>query len=292
MIPSTFEYTAPASLADALGVIQDAGDDAKVLAGGHSLIPLMKLRLASPSLVIDLGRITALRYIKESNDFLEIGAMTRYVDLQASQAVQRAAPMLSQASGLVGDTQVRNRGTLGGALAHADPAGDMPAVILALNGIVDIASAKSTRSIHASDFFRDIFETSLEPDEIITAVRIPVNGTGAQHYEKFRRRLCDWAIVGVAVALNLDQASNISSARIALTNVGPTPMSATGAEQKLRGVECSPERLHEAALRAADDIEPTAELNAPTEYKKHIACVMTERALSQAISNVAAKSRD
>lgn len=282
MIPAAFDYVAPDSLEDALERLAAEGDEAKILAGGHSLLPLMKLRLAYPTLLIDLGRISSLRFIKESDGRLEFGAMTPYADIERSPLVREKAPMLAQTAGLVGDAQVRHRGTIGGALAHADPAGDMPAVVSALGGTVTIASVGGRRQAEVSSFFTGIFETGLAENEVITGVQIPISSKPVQHYEKFRRRLCDWAIVGSSAALELDD-GHIRSARVFLTNVGPTPMRAESVEKALAGSATDEASLAAASESAAEGLEPTPELNGSAEYKKHLARVITKRALIAAV---------
>jgi len=284
MIPAAFDYVAPETTDQAVMILQESGDEAKVLAGGHSLLPLMKLRLAAPALLVDIGRIATLRSIDEWDGILRIGALVRYVDLKLSETVRSKSPLLSQAASMVGDAQVRNRGTLGGALAHADPAGDMPTVITALGGTIETASPAGGRSIPVGEFFRDIFETVLTPDELITEIRIPVDRPMAQHYEKFRRRLCDWAIVGVACNVRLDADGVVTSAAVVLTNVGPTPVRAASTEAALVGLKPSVESLAQAAARASEGLDPTPELNAPPEYKQHLAAVLTLRALNRALN--------
>ncbi len=283
MIPVAFDYEAPPSAEEAVDRLSRLGDDAKVLAGGHSLLPLMKLRLAAPSVLVDLGRIDSLRYIRSGDGTLEMGSMTRYVDLQRSQEVRRRAPILAQSAALVGDAQVRNRGTVGGAIAHADPAGDMPAVFLALDATIVALSPRGSRSIRASDFFLDIFESVLQPDEIITHVQIPAMTSAAQHYEKFRRRLCDWAIVGVGAGITLED-GRIREARVGLANVAPTPVRAAATELALAGREPEAATIDEAAALASEGLDPVPELNASSEYKQHLARVMTARALRAALS--------
>jgi aerobic carbon-monoxide dehydrogenase medium subunit len=282
VIPPPFDYIAPGSIDEAVAALASAGDDAKILAGGHSILPLMKLRLASPAILIDLGTVESLRFIRESADSIEIGAMTRYVDLERSAVVRKRLPMLAQAAGLVGDAQVRNRGTIGGAIAHADPAGDLPAVVTALNATIQATSARGSRSIPVSEFFRGIFETDLSADEIVTEIRIPALDTPYQRYEKYRRRLCDWAIVGVAASVELDGAS-IRRGSVVLTNVGPTPERAVSTERALLASGSLDDVIDNAAEVAADEIEPTPELNAPAHYKKHLARVFTHRALRRAL---------
>jgi carbon-monoxide dehydrogenase medium subunit len=245
-------------------------------------MPLMKLRLAAPAVLVDLVHVPDLRFIRESAEQIVVGAMTRYVDLERSETVRTRLPMLAQAAGTVGDAQVRNRGTIGGSLAHADPAADMPAVVSALGATVRTASPRGSRTIAADELFRDVFETSLAADEVITEVLLPTDAAPAQRYQKFRRRVCDWAVVGVAASLHRDDAGAIRSAAVVLTNVGPKPVHATAMEGLLRG-QPSTELLDRAAAVAADGIEPTPELNVPSDYKKHLVRVMTRRALAHAL---------
>lgn len=283
MIPAAFDYAAPTSLDEAVSLLQQHGDDAKILAGGHSLLPLMKLRLAAPALLIDLAQIPGLSYIRDQGDHVAIGAMTTYFDLEDSELLQRRIPLLVEATGMIGDPQVRNRGTLGGAMAHADPAGDMPVVVSALGGSVVAHGPNGDRTIDVGDFFQDIFTSALEPEEIITEVRVRAHDNPAQNYQKFRRRMIDWAIVGCAVNVVRSNGS-IGSASIALTNVGPTPMRAPAAEQALQGQQANADTVRQAAELADQGLEPSADLNASTEYKKHLVKVMTRRALEAALN--------
>jgi len=283
MIPAAFDYAAPTSLDEAVSLLQQHGDDAKILAGGHSLLPLMKLRLAAPALLIDLAQIPGLSYIRDEGDHVAIGAMTTYFDLEDSELLQRRLPLLVEATGMIGDPQVRNRGTLGGAMAHADPAGDMPVVVSALGGSVIAHGPNGDRTIDVADFFQDIFTSALEPEEIITEVRVRAHDNPAQNYQKFRRRMIDWAIVGCAVNVVRSNGS-IGSASIALTNVGPTPMRASAAEQALQGQQANADAVRQAAELADQGLEPSADLNASTQYKKHLVKVMTRRALEAALN--------
>lgn len=282
MIPAAFDYATPTSLDEAVSLLQQHGDDAKILAGGHSLLPLMKLRLAAPALLIDLAQIPGLSYIRDQGDHVAIGAMTTYFDLEDSELLQRRIPLLVEATGMIGDPQVRNRGTLGGAMAHADPAGDMPVVVSALGGSVIAHGPNGDRTIDVADFFQDIFTSALEPEEIITEVRVRAHDNPAQNYQKFRRRMIDWAIVGCAVNVIRSNGS-IGSASIALTNVGPTPMRAPAAEQALQGQQANADTVRQAAELADQGLEPSADLNASTKYKKHLVKVMTKRALEAAL---------
>jgi len=267
VIPAAFEYARASSVEEASNLLSKFGEDAKVLAGGHSLIPLMRLRLAQPSALVDINGLKDLDHIKEDGRKLRVGALTRHVTIQNSSTVKEKLPLLAEIAGEVGDNQVRNMGTMGGVIAHADAAGDYPTLALMLDA--DIVT--NQRTIPANEFFKDLFTTALAPDEIVTEVVFPV-ATGAHKYVKFRRRLFDWAIVGVAA-----QKMN-GGWRIGLTNVGPTPVRATAVEEALhKGAQ--PE---EAAQHASDELDPAGDLRASPEYKKHLARVLTKRAINQA----------
>ena len=267
MIPAAFEYAKASSVEEAVKLLNKYGEDAKVLAGGHSLIPLMRLRLAQPKALIDINDIKGLDQIKESGGKLHIGALARHVTIHNSQVVKDKLPILAEVAGEVGDNQVRNMGTIGGVVAHADAAGDYPTIALMLDA--DIVT--NQRTIPAKDFFKDIFTTPLAVDEIVTEIVFPV-ANGPHKYIKFRRRLFDWAIVGAA-AQKVD-----GGWRIGLTNVGPTPVRAKAVEDALhKGAK--PE---EAAQLASDGLNPSGDLRASPEYKKHLARVLTKRAIEQA----------
>jgi len=284
VIPASFDYVAPRTLDEAISVLAQNEDEGKILAGGHSLIPLMKLRLATPQLLIDLGRVPDLAYIKDAGDHVAIGAMTTYFSLQSSKLLQERVPLLSNASALVGDMQVRNRGTIGGSCAHADPASDMPAVLVALDARIVARSHDEEREITAANFFRDIWTSELSPVEIVTEVRIPYPVTPEAHaYVKFRQRAADWAIVGVAVSLSRAN-STIESASIVLTNVGPTPMRARRVEEVLLGESPGQEVVERASSLADNALQPSDELRGSAEYKRHLATVLTRRALLQALN--------
>jgi carbon-monoxide dehydrogenase medium subunit len=282
MIPASFEYAAPTSLDEAISLLRQHGDEAKVLAGGHSLLPLMKLRLAAPALLVDIGRIRGLNFIREDGNTIAIGALTPYVALEDSDLLRRRVPLLAQAAGMVGDQQVRNRGTLGGAVAHADPAGDMPSVVTALGGTIVARGPNGERTIPAGEFFQDVFTSALSPEEIVTEVRIPATDSAGQNYQKFRRRSIDWAIVGAAVSVNRSNGS-IGDASVVLTNVGPTPMRAAAVEQALAGQPASADAVRQAAEQASEGLDPSAELYASRDYKLHLARVITRRALEAAL---------
>ena len=267
MIPAAFDYARASSVDEASKLLNKFGEDAKLLAGGHSLIPLMRLRLAQPTALVDINGLRDLDHIKEDGHKLRIGALTRHVTIQNSAVVKEKLPLLAEVAGVVGDIQVLNMGTMGGVIAHADAAGDYPTLALML----DAEIVTSRRTIHAREFFKDLFTTSLEPDEIVTEVVFPV-ANGPHKYVKFRRRLFDWAIVGVAAQkINGDW-------RIGLTNVGPTPVRASAVEKALHD-GAKPE---EAAQHASDGLEPAGDLRASPEYKKHLARVLTKRAINQA----------
>src|ERR671933_2334808 len=250
MIPAAFQYARPTSIDEALQAIADGGDDVKVLAGGQSLIPVMRLRLAAPETVVDLGRVAELRGVRDDGDALVIGAMTTHSDVLADPLIARYAPLIAEATGTVADRQVRHRGTFGGALAHADPAGDLPAVALALDAEFVIAGPNGRRTVPAADFFVDYLTTALEEGELLVEVRIPkLGGTWGMHYEKFNRVAQAWSIVAVAAAVRRED-GRITEARIGLTNMGPTPLRATAAEAALAGAEASADAIASAAAQA------------------------------------------
>jgi carbon-monoxide dehydrogenase medium subunit len=283
MIPPAFDYAAPTSVDEAIRLLQENGDDAKLLAGGHSLIPLMKLRLAAPSFLVDLGNISELRYIRDQGDHAAIGAMTTHRRLETSQLLRERLPLVAQAASMVGDAQVRNRGTFGGSVAHSDPASDLPAVLKALRGEIVAVGPNGPRLISAEDFFQDIWTNALEANEIVTEIRVPYGrGRPAQAYEKFSIRASDWALVGAAVDVERDN-GRIGRASIVLTNVGSVPVRASAAEEALRGQQASADVVRSAAERASDGLDPTPELKASPEYKRHLARVLTRRALQAAL---------
>jgi carbon-monoxide dehydrogenase medium subunit len=267
LIPAAFEYARASSVDEASKLLGKFGEDAKVLAGGHSLIPLMRLRLAQPTALVDINNIKDLDHIKESGGKLHVGALVRHVTIQNSSVVKDKLPLLAEIAGEVGDNQVRNMGTMGGVIAHADAAGDYPTLALMLDA--DIVTNR--RTISARDFFKDLFTTALGPDEIVTEVVFPV-ANGPHKYVKFRRRLFDWAIVGAAA-----QKMN-GGWRIGLTNVGPTPVRASAVEKALKDGA----KAEEAAQHASDGLDPAGDLRASPEYKKHLARVLTKRAINQA----------
>jgi carbon-monoxide dehydrogenase medium subunit len=283
MIPAAFDYRAPTSLEEAISILQ-GNDEAKILAGGHSLLPLMKLRLSAPGLLVDLARIPNLSYIEDRGDHIAIGAMTPHVQVERSDLLRARAPLLAQTAGLVGDMQVRNRGTLGGSLAHADPAADLPSAVTALRGRIVAVGSDGERTIPAEEFFQDIWTTALEPTEIVREIQIPNAGpTTSQTYQKFRVRSADWAIVGAAVNVER-QDGTIRDALVVLTNVGTTPVRARSVEDALRGSDATPDTIRAAAEHASDGLDPSPELKASPDYKRHLARVMTRRALETALN--------
>lgn len=277
MIPPAFEYTCPTSVDEAVRALADAGDEAKVLAGGQSLLPLLRLRLAFPELVVDVGRIPELRGVREDGDTLVIGAMTTHHDVVHDPLVRRHAGLLAEATATVADPAVRHRGTLGGSLAHADPAGDLPAVVLALDAELVVAGPRGRRTVAAREFFVDYLQSALTPDELLVEVRIPKTDGWSFHYEKFHPVAQAWAIVGVAALVRRDD-GHIAEARIGLTNMGATPLRATAAEAAFAGAG-DPGAVARAAEAAAEGTRPSQDLSASPEYREHLARVLTKRAV-------------
>jgi carbon-monoxide dehydrogenase medium subunit len=282
MIPAAFDYARPSSIDEALQAIAAGGEDVKILAGGQSLIPVMRLRLAAPSTIVDLTRVQELRGVRDDGDAIVIGAMTTHSDVLADPLIQQYAPLIAEATETVADRQVRHRGTFGGALAHADPAGDLPACALALDAEFVIAGPTGRRTVPARDFFVDYLTTALADGELLVEVRIPkLSGEWGMHYEKFNRVAQAWSIVAVAAAVRREN-GHIAEARIGLTNMGPTPLRATAAEQALAGAAASAEAVAEAASHAAEGTDPTSDLNGQADYRQHLAQVLTRRAVSAA----------
>jgi carbon-monoxide dehydrogenase medium subunit len=278
VIPAQFEYVAPTSVADALAALAEAGDDAKVLAGGQSLLPILRMRLNAPDKVVDLGRVEELRGIREDGDSIVIGAMTTYADVLASDLVREHAGVLHAAVKEVADPQIRHRGTVGGALVHADPAGDVGAPVLALDAELVVAGQGGERTVAAGDFFRDLFETAVGEGELLTAIRVPKHTGWGSRYEKFVRVAHQWSIVAVAATVRVDGGS-IAEARIGLTNMGSTPLRATAVEQALVGAAATPDAVREACAAAADGTNPPSDLNGDADYRRHLATVLTRRAV-------------
>jgi carbon-monoxide dehydrogenase medium subunit len=271
MIPAAFDYKRAGSAAEAISLISQAGDDAKFLAGGHSLLPLMKLRLAQPSVLIDIGRITDLSYIKDAGDHIAIGALTRHRDIETSAVLKEHVGLLAHAASHVGDPQVRHRGTIGGSIAHADPASDLPATVLALGGSLVAQGPNGERVIAAGDFFKGFLESALAPDEMLTEIRVPKYTGAGWSFQKFNRRAQDWAIVGVAAVKHNGYVG------VSLINMDQTPVRASAVEAAVAGGASAAD----AAAHAADNASPSADLNASVEYREHLARVLVRRALTE-----------
>jgi carbon-monoxide dehydrogenase medium subunit len=278
VIPAQFDYEAPESLEQAVRMLHENGEDAKLIAGGHSLLPLMKLRLAAPTLLVDLRKVPGMHGIQRENGSWRIGAMTRHADLQDTPELG----VVAKAAGLIADQQVRNRGTIGGSLAHGDPASDLPAVLLALEGEVSAQGPNGLRTIAAAELFQDYLTTAVAHDEVITEVRLPADDGWGYGYEKFTRRAEDWAMVGVCALVKRAGDGSCEDVRIGLTHMGSTPLRATAAEEALRGQGLDASSIAAAAQRAADGTEPPGDLNATPDYKRHLAQVLTRRALETA----------
>ena len=268
MIPAPFTYQRASSVQEALDLAAAGGEDAKFLAGGHSLLPLMKLRLAAPETLIDIGRIGELSYVRDEGDHIAVGALTSHDDVARSQLLAEHLPLLAHAAGQVGDPQVRHRGTIGGSIAHSDPAADLPAVAVALGATLTVQGPAGTREIAAGDFFLGFLETALEPGELVTQISFPKPASAGWSFQKFTKRAIDWAIVGVAV----------QGHSVALVNMGPTPVRAAAVEQALAG-GASP---REAAVHAGEGASPPEDLNGSRAYRNHLATVLVGRALEEA----------
>jgi aerobic carbon-monoxide dehydrogenase medium subunit len=278
VIPAPFDYEAPESLEQAIRMLHESGEDAKPLAGGHSLLPLMKLRFATPTLLVDLRRIPGLHGISRDDGVWRLGPMTRHADLQDTPELG----VVARAAGLIADQQVRNRGTVGGSLAHGDPASDMPAVLLAVEGEVTARGPSGERTIAAADLFEDYLTTSLAHDELITEVRLPALDGWGFGYRKFTRRAEDWAMVGVCALVKKGADGSCEDVRVGLTHMGSTALRASGTEEALRGQGLDAGSIERAAAQAAEGTEPPGDLNATPDYKRHLARVLTRRALEEA----------
>ncbi|MHB8658127.1 MAG: FAD binding domain-containing protein [Solirubrobacteraceae bacterium] len=277
MIPAEFDYVVPDTLEEAIRALDQGGADAKLLAGGHSLIPLMKLRLAAPSLLVDLRRVRGLQGIQREDGGWRIGAMTTHAELEHAAELG----LLARGAATIADPQVRNRGTIGGSLAHGDPASDLPGIMLACEGSVTVQGAAGQRAVAASELFRDYMETAIEPDEVLTEIRLPALDGWGFGYQKFNRRSEDWAMVA-ASALVKATGETCEDVRVSLTNMGSVPIRAGAVEAALRGQRLTPESIASACEHAADGTDPPADLNASADYKCHLARVMCARALKQA----------
>ncbi|MFN6118175.1 MAG: FAD binding domain-containing protein [Actinomycetes bacterium] len=272
MIPAAFDYVRAGSAEEAISLIGEYGEDAKFIAGGHSLLPLMKLRLAQPTVLVDIGRISDLSYIRDAGDHIAIGAMTRHMDVETSPVLAEHAPLLAHAASHVGDPQVRHRGTIGGSIAHSDSASDLPATTLAMGATYVAQGPGGTREIAAADFFQGFLQTALAPDELLTEIRVPKMGGAGWSFQKFNRRAQDWAIVGVAARRRNGESG------VGLVNMGSTPILATSVSAALS----SGASIAEAAELAAAEADPQNDLNASPEYRVHLAKVLVRRALEQA----------
>lgn len=279
MIPAEFEYAAPSTITEALALLAEHGDDAKVMAGGQSLMPILRMRLNAPEMVVDLGKVAELTGITDDGEAVRIGAMTTYADVLTSDLLREHAELLLKAVTEVADPQIRHRGTVGGALVHADPAGDVGAPILALDAELVITGADAQeRTVAASDFFVDLFETAVEEGELLTAIRIPKHTGWGSDYQKFVRVSHQWSIVGVAATVR-SEGGTIAEAKVALTNMGSTPLRATSLEQALVGREATAEALREVCATAGEGTEPPSDLNGDADYRRHLAGVLTRRAV-------------
>ena len=281
MIPTAFEYLRPQTLDEAVSLLTQRGEDAKILAGGHSLLPAMKLRLAQPKVVIDIGRIADLSYIREQDGKIVIGAMTTHHDIEASALLADKCPLLPEVAGQIGDVQVRNRGTIGGSIVHADPAADWPAAILALDAEMEVAGPDGSRRLAAKKFFVDLFQSALKPNEILREIHVPVTAKSVA-YVKSLQRASGFALAGAAVVVKADN----KTVSVGIAGVAAKPYRASAVEKKLEGQELTPENIAAAAKKAANRIDPLGDIHASAEYRAHLAKVNTQRALTRAVSRM------
>ncbi|HEV3469659.1 MAG TPA: xanthine dehydrogenase family protein subunit M [Pyrinomonadaceae bacterium] len=287
MIPAQFDYVAPATLDEAVALLAEHADDAKILAGGHSLIPAMKLRLAQPALLIDIGRLKDLSYIREEGGRVLVGAMTTHYQLEASERLREVCPLLPECAASIGDVQVRNKGTIGGSLAHADPAADWPAAVIALGAEMVAVSAQGERVIRAEDFFVDMLTTALGPGEVLREIRFPAAPERAgQAYVKAHHPASGFAVVGVAVSLTLDGAGRCSSAAVGVTGVAAKAYRAAQVESALVGAAPDEQTVAAAAAHAADGVDANGDIYASAEYRRHLAQVYTRRAVAEAAGRI------
>jgi carbon-monoxide dehydrogenase medium subunit len=281
LIPLAFDYEVAESVDHAIELLGQHGEEAKLLAGGHSLLPIMKLRLAAPAVLVDLGRLEELKYVRDEGDAIAIGAMTRHTDVEHNSLLREQCGLLAYTTSLVGDPQVRHRGTIGGSISHGDAASDLPSALLALEGQFVIRGSGGERTVAAGDFFKDYLETDLTPDEVLTEIRVPKLGSNAGwSYKKFNRRAQDWAVVGAAAVIERSDGT-ISSARVGLTNMGSTPLRATAAEGALSGADAS--TVAEATQNADEGTSPASDIAASSEYRRHLARVLSRRAVEEAL---------
>jgi len=280
MIPLAFDYEVAESADHAIELLGQHGDEAKLLAGGHSLLPIMKLRLAAPTVLVDLGRLSDLNYVSDEGDHLAIGAMTRHCDMERNDTLKEHCGLIAYTASLVGDPQVRHRGTIGGSISHGDAASDLPSALLALDANFVVKGSDGERIVAAGDFFEDYLQTTLAPDEVLTEIQVPKLGGAGWSYKKFNRRAQDWAVVGVAAVVEQSNGS-IGSARIGLTNMGSTPLRATAAENALSGAD--PSSVAEATGSADEGTSPSSDIAASDEYRRHLARVLSRRAVEEAL---------
>lgn len=285
MIAENFNYDAPTSLDEAIALLHEYGDDAKILSGGHSLIPMMKLRFAAPTHLIDINNIPGLSYIKEDGDYLKIGALTKEVDLEESDVINEKYHIFSDATKLIADPQVRNFGTIGGNLAHGDAANDHPAVMIALGAEIEITGAEGKRAVSIDEFFYGFYMTAVQHGEVLTEIRIPkASGNYGSAYHKAERKVGDYATAGVAAMIQIDDQGICTKAGIGLTNVSPLPLRASRSEEVLIGSDLSEAIIAQAAKFASEDCSPSDDLRGNEEYKRHLVKVITKRMLNRAIS--------
>ena len=283
MIPSSFDYSAPTTLEEALNLLEEIGDEAKILAGGHSLIPMMKLRFAEPEHLIDISNIPGLSYINIEGNTVKIGAMTKEVDAEESEELNKLFPIFKDAGKLIADPQVRNFGTLGGNLAHGDAANDQPAVMIALNAEIEITGKEGTRTVGIDDFFFGFYATAVEEGEILTAIKIPIpDGKFGSAYHKLERKVGDYATGGVAVQLTFDSSGTCTKAGIGLTNVNPTPLRASRSEEALVGTKVTDDVIEQAAQFASEDCNPSSDLRGDEDYKRRIIKALTKKMIVKA----------
>lgn len=282
MIPAPFDYVAPSTVDDAVRELADAGEDAKILAGGQSLLSVLRMRLAAPTKLIDIGRIQELRGVRDDGDSIVIGTMTTHYDVQRDPMVREHAMLIAAATDTVADPQVRHRGTFGGSLAHADPAGDLLAPALAMDAVMVVAGMDGRRSVPAAEFFVDYFTTSMSPAELLVEVRLPKYTGWHAHYEKFNRVAQAWPIVAVAATIRTE-GDTIAEARVGLTNMASTPVRARSVEEALVGQQATAENIKAAAEHAADNTSPTSDGNADGEFRSHLARVLTNRAIAATV---------
>jgi aerobic carbon-monoxide dehydrogenase medium subunit len=280
VIPLAFDYEVAESADHAIELLGQHGEEAKLLAGGHSLLPIMKLRLAAPTVLIDLGRVEELKYVRDEDDHIAIGAMTRHTDVEYNSLLQEQCGLLAYTASLVGDPSVRHRGTIGGSISHGDAASDLPSALLALEGQFVVKGPQGERTVAAGNFFKDYLETDLAPDEVLTEIRVPKLSGAGWSYKKFNRRAQDWAVVGAAAVVERSNGT-IGAARIGLTNMGSTPLRATAAEGALSGADAG--SLAEATQNADEGTSPSSDIAASAEYRRHLARVLSRRAVEEAL---------